>query len=271
MKSLAFGAVLGLGLLPTGTAFAQYAQPEPAPGEYGSAPPATQPAPIESGGLAPPPSNPTETPEAAQTEAKLDDAQKKNSGRGLEWIWVNGEFGFETLGLQTFSATNLGIHGTSQTGLMYGAGLGVRLIFVTLGAKFRLATLSNYDVWTLNAEAGLRIPLGALEPYLTLGGGFASIGAFSADSIASSDRSNVSITGYNIRAGGGLDYYVTPIFSIGAAVTFEVLGLTRPGVSLSDVSNAANSQQTATSEAYKVSGSSVGSAFSGSLVLGLHF
>jgi hypothetical protein len=270
MKSLAFAAVLGGSLLPAQAAFAQYTQ-QPAAGEYGAAPASTgQPA-IESGGLAPPPSNPAETPEAAQTEAKLDDAEKKNSGRGLEWIWLNGEFGFETLGLQTFSATNLGINSSSQTGLMYGAGLGVRIIFVTLGAKFRIATMSAFDIWTLNAEAGLRIPLGPLEPYLTLGGGFASVGAFSTSSIASSDRGNVSITGYDVRAGGGLDYYVTPIFSVGAAVTFEVLGLTRPGVNLSDVQTAANSTGTATAEAYKVSGSSVGSAFSGSLVLGLHF
>jgi hypothetical protein len=233
--------------------------------------------PIESGGLAPPTSSTTDTPEVAATQAKLDEAEKKDSGRGLEWVWLNAEFGFEHLGLQTFSANGLvdaGIVGTTQTGLMYGVGAGVRLVFITLGARFRIATLSAFDIWTLNGEAGLRIPLGKLEPHLSLGAGFASIGSFSASDLGGVERDHVAITGYDVRAGGGLDYYVTPIFSVGASVTFEVLGLTRPGVGLGDIQNVANngaSSGTAQSEIYKVSGSSVGSAFTGALVLGLHF
>jgi len=238
--------------------------------QYGTTPSAGQPG-IESGGLAPPPSSSAETPEAQRQEAQLDEAEKKDSGRGLEWIWLNAEIGFEHLGLQTFSAgglVNPAIIQTTQTGPLYGAGLGVRLVFITLGAKFRIATFSAYDVWTLNAEAGLRIPLGKLEPYFTLGGGFASLGAFSARDLGGVDRGNVSITGYNIRGGGGLDYYVTPVFSVGAAVTFELLGLTRAKVQ--NVQAAANSQGVA-GELYAADGSSLGSAFTGTIVLGLHF
>jgi len=269
MKALSLLAPLAAGLLSAPAAFAQYAQQPPAQGAYGTAPASSQP-PIESGGLAPPPSTSTDTPEVAQTEAKLDEAEKKDSGRGLEWIWLNAEFGFEHLGLQTFSANNLvdaGIVGTTQTGLMYGVGAGVRLVFVTLGARFRIATLSAFDVWTLNAEAGLRIPLGQLEPHLSLGAGFASLGSFSASDLGGVSRGNVDITGYDIRAGGGLDYYVTPIFSVGASVTFEILGLSRPGITQVAQSGQGASQ----GDLYKLSGSSLGSAFSGALVLGLHF
>jgi len=229
---------------------------------------------MEAGGLAPPPSTSTESPEVVQTEAKLDEAKDKDSGRGLEWIWVNGEFGFEHLGLATFHANNIvdsAIVSTTQTGLMYGAGLGVRLVFITLGARFRFTSFSAFDLWTLNGEAGLRIPLGKIEPHLFIGGGFASVGGFSTSDLGSADQSHVEITGYDVRAGGGLDYYVTPIFSVGASVSFEVLGLTRPGVTLNDASNVVNGGTVAEGEVYKASGSSLGSAFSGALVLGLHF
>ncbi|HEX4338665.1 MAG TPA: hypothetical protein VH062_22320 [Polyangiaceae bacterium] len=274
MKLLPLTVPLAVGLFVSQVALAQYAE-QPATGAYGSAPATAQPT-IESGGLAPPPSTTTETPEVVATESKLDEAKTKDSGRGLEWVWLNAEFGFEHLGLQTFSANKLvdaNVVGTTQTGLMYGVGAGVRLVFITLGARFRIATLSAFDIWTLNGEAGLRIPLGKLEPHLSLGGGFASIGAFSASDLGGVERDHVAITGYDLRAGGGLDYYVTPIFSVGASVTFEVLGLTRPGVGLQDLKNVATSGSQGTTEAelYKASGSSVGSAFTGALVLGLHF
>jgi hypothetical protein len=249
----------------------QYGQPAPAQGQYGGQPPATEPG-IEAGGLAPPPSTAPETPAVAQTEEKLDDAQKKDSGRGLEWVYLNAEIGFEHLGLQTFSANNLvdaGLVDTTQTGPLYGAGLGVRLVFITLGARFRIATFSHYDLWTLNGEVGLRIPLGKFEPYFTLGGGYASLGSFTGSNLAGG---SVTIGGYDIRAGGGLDYYLTPVFSVGAALTFEVVGLTRPGVSLQGLQGAGSgTPQGAQAQVYAVDGSSVGSAFAGTLVLGLHF
>lgn len=279
MKCLAFLGPLAGAALTGHAAFAQYSDQPPAgaygsapSGTYGSAPPPSSQPPIESGGLAPPPSTSTESPEVVQTEAKLDEAEKKDSGRGLEWFWVNAEFGFEHLGLQTFHANNLvdsAVVGTTQTGLLYGAGLGVRLVFVTLGAKFRIGTFSDYDIWTLNAEAGLRIPLGNIEPHLLLGAGFASLGSFAASDIGGVNRSSVNVNGYDIRAGGGIDYYVTPIFSVGAAATFEMLGLSR--ASVKDVQAVANGGNVPASTVYNASGSSIGSGFTGTLVLGLHF
>jgi hypothetical protein len=226
---------------------------------------------MEAGGLAPPPSTSPDNPEVAQTEAKLDEAEQKDSGRGLEWIWVNGEFGFEHLGLETFHSSNQivpSIVGTTHTGLMGGAGLGVRLVFITLGARFRFTSFSAFDLWTLNGEAGLRIPLGKLEPHLSIGAGFASIGGLSVNA----DQTHIDITGYDVRAGGGLDYYVTPIFSVGASVSFELLGLTRPGVTFNNAPNGMNGGTVdEATVVYRANGSSVGSAFSGALVLGLHF
>jgi len=229
---------------------------------------------MEAGGLAPPAGSNTDQ-ESAQTEQKLDDADKKDSGRGLEWFYLNGEVGFESLGLQTFKTGNLvdsTIVSTTQTGLLLGAGLGLRLVFITIGPRFRVGLFKDYQVWTLDAEVGLRIPLGNLEPYLTLSGGYASLGAFSAQNVGGPAAGDVSITGYNIRGGGGLDLYVTPVFSIGASITGEVLGLTRPGVTVSKLgSNNMVGPGGTSTNIYLLDGSSVGFGFTGTLVLGLHF
>lgn len=231
---------------------------------------------MSAGGLAPPSSNPGD-PNAGyqQTEQDLAKADKEDSGRGLEFFWLNAEVGGQHLGLQTFKANNLvdaGTVKTSQTGLMYGAGLGFRLVFITLGARFRLGQFSEWDIWTLNGELGIHIPLGAVEPYFTLGGGYASMGAFDGKSLGGSLSSDdVDIKGYDIRGGFGIDVYVSSVFSIGANLTGEMLVLTRPGVDPSKLQASGTTGGQAASEAYKADGSSIGAAVSLTGVAGLHF
>ena len=263
--------VVALGSLVVHAAMAQ---------QYPSAAPTSQPpnGGLETGGLAPPPplqgdpnaANGNQQPTA--TERQLDRAEKEDAGRGLEFFYFNVETGYEQLGLETFKSDGLTYASSVNTkdgGMMFGAGAGLRLLFVTIGARARLGNFSQWNVATLNGEFGIHIPLGDLEPYFTLGGGYAFLGAM--------DQKNwgagVSIRGYDIRGGFGLDYYVTPVFSIGGNFTGEVLGLTRPGVDISAAAATAqpgqldaNSQQIA-----KADGSSMGAAFSASAVLGLHF
>jgi hypothetical protein len=272
-------------------AFAQYGQTpsgqygQTTPAQYGSGtqggaygtPGSTYGAPsgqspsIQAGGLAPP-APMAEDPESKQTEEQLQTADQRDSGRGLEWVYLNAEAGFMHLGLDTFHANNLinsNIGNTVQNGPLFGAGLGVRLVFVTLGARFRYATFSNFNLWTLGGELGLRIPLGNLEPYFTLGGGYASLGSFSDSAVSDV----VSVHGFDVRGGAGLDYYVTPVFSIGASITGEILALSRPGLSPADlgkISGTANAQG-AQANILSADGSSVGAALSVTGVLGLHF
>jgi hypothetical protein len=212
---------------------------------------------LSAGGLAPPEAIESEGDRQAreqQTEAELTKAEREDSGRGLEFFWLNGEIGATHLGLQTLSGDNLVDDQieTQQTGLVYGGGLGLRLIFITLGARFRMASLPDWQLWTLNAEAGLRIPLGSLEPYFTLGGGYASLAAVDAD--------EVGATGFDVRGGFGLDIYLTEIFSLGGNLTGDVLFLSRPEVG-----------SAAPGTTYAQSGSSIGAAGTLTLVVGLHF
>ncbi len=265
------GTLLALG---TSTALGQWAQPNQGAGSEG----------MTAGGLAPPPGGTSQAPAApppTQTEAQLEEADREDSGRGLEFVWLNGEVGMTHLGLQTFKANNLvdaGTVKTTQTGPVYGGGLGLRLVFITLGARFRLADLPDYHLWTLNGELGIRIPLGDIEPYFTLGGGYASMGSFSKENIGSGlNSADVKITGYDIRGGIGIDWYVTPVFSLGANLTGELMGLTRPGVDPRKVQGTASgstgsgSAQGAAKFAADADGSSVGSATTITGVVGLHF
>ncbi len=278
IRSVAFGlATLScLAAVAPGVASAQTAPAQPG----------TQPAAggLSAGGLAPPRSMPaTNAPLPSTTEADLDKAEKEDSGRGLEFVWLNAEIGWETLGLQTFRAKNLvdaGLVKESQSGLVFGGGLGLRIIFITAGARFRLGHFDAWDLWTLNAELGLRIPVGSVEPYFTFGGGYASAGSFDSGNIGSGiNTSGVDITGYDLRGGGGIDFYLSDAFSIGASVTGEVLFLTRPGVDPQKLaasgSASANPDQAAVEahakDVYAADGSSIGSGLTLSAVVGLHF
>lgn len=236
---------------------------------------AQQPAPasnLESGGLRPPeavdaaqpaPSDPAAPP---STEQQLETADREDSGRGLEWFWLNAEVGAQHLGLQTFKGDKLVDSTqvkTTQTGLLYGAGVGVRLLVFTVGARFRMGTFSDWQLWTLDAEGGFRIPIGSLEPYVTVAAGYASLGSFDSSAPATS---KANAKGVNARIGAGLDYYLSNTFSVGANLSGDVLFLSRAKVSGAEDSTVGNE-----AAVYSQDGSSIGAGASLTAVVGLHF
>jgi hypothetical protein len=212
---------------------------------------------LTAGGLAPPDAIESEGDQQSNqqsTEAELEKAEAEDSGRGLEFFWLGGEIGATHLGLHTFKADDLidaAVDETTQTGLTYGGGLGLRFVFITVGARFRMASLPDWRLWTLNAEGGLRIPLGAFEPYFTLGGGYASLAA-AAD--------GPKAAGLNVRGGFGLDIYLSEMFSLGGNLTGELLVLSRSAV-----------DGAVAGTAYAGDGSGIGAAGTLTLVAGLHF
>lgn len=235
---------------------------------------------LESGGLAPPEpvaSDPfAKSSPSSATEQELEQAEREDSGRGLQFFWLDAEVGIEHLGLQTFKAKKLvdaETVATTQTGPLFGAALGVRLVFLTLGARFRLGTFDEWQLWTLNGELGIRIPLGAVEPHFSLGGGYASVGSFDTGNIgADLNEANVDIRGFNLRGGVGLDVFLSDLFSVGANLSGEMLILTRPGVDPSKLSGSGTTtSDEAAARIYAADGSSIGSALTLTAVAGLHF
>ena len=223
---------------------------------------------LSSGGLAPPPAIEGAEPyDASATEAELDQADRKDSGRGLEFFWANVEGGVQHLGLQTFKSNDLvdgELISTTQTGPLFGAGMGVRLIFITLGGRFRLGSFEEWQLWTLDAEVGFRVPLGPLEPYFSVAGGYASLGSFELDGAL--ENEGVDARGFNLRGAVGLDYYIGNTLSLGGNLSGDLLFLSRSGVDAGDIED----EDTA-SAVYASDGSGIGAGVTLTLVAGLHF
>ncbi|HEX6277999.1 MAG TPA: hypothetical protein VFZ53_33375 [Polyangiaceae bacterium] len=214
---------------------------------------------LSSGGLAPPPAVESQTaaekpqPAATGTEQDLSRAEREDSGRGLEFVWLAGEVGVGHFGLEAFKKGDLVVETDerTQTGLVAGAGLGVRLIYFTLGARFRYAPLPDWALWTLGAEGGVHVPLGALEPYFTLGVGYVSI---------ASKEGELTMNGIDTRLGAGVDYYFTNMFSVGANLTGDLMFLSR-----GEVADAPSGS------VYAEDGSGIGGGLTLTAVMGLHF
>jgi len=208
----------------------------------------------------PPPSAPP-----GPTQLQLEQAGERDSGRGLEFVYVNLEGGLEFAALDALNQNGALVPQTSKTsavGALVGGAAGLRLLYFTVGPHFRFAHFSDWELWTLNLDFGWHVPLGRLDPYGTIGGGYARLG-HAADSLLGTDR-GVSIAGFDIRLGGGLDYYVTNVFSIGGVLEAELLRLARSGVALRPT-------DPATASSFQADASSLGVTVMLGAVAGFHF
>jgi hypothetical protein len=224
----AVAAALALG---APLASAQQAPPPPPPA-WGS---------MQAGGLAPPPpiGAPSAPPPAASpTAEQLAAAKQKDSRRGLEWVWIEVEGGYEHAILSTFGTAEPALTSgllpkTANAGLV-GAGLFAKLLFFTLGARGRASFSSAWKRYSIGGEAGVHFPVGLFEPHVALGGGyttFADLHGAAADEVM--DR--LHLRGFYLRVTGGLDVFVARVFSIGLNLGWELLGLQRPALSPADV------------------------------------
>lgn len=221
------------------------------------------------GGLAPPPAIDPE-PEVlppTPTERDLKTAELEDSGRGLSFVWVNAEAGYELLGLRTFHDGGLvdgALVKSTQHGPVFGGAIGARLVSLSLGARFRFAHFADCSLWSLNLEGGYHIPLGRLEPYFTFGGGYTSIGAFESGRAPAELTGDLAVHGFNLRGAAGLDYFFGSALSVGANLSGDLLFLTRSSVQGLAPGDAALAF-------YAEDGSSIGGALALTAVVGLHF
>ena len=249
-----------------GTAHAQELQPPPpmqpgAPGYPGSPQPA--------GSL---PSSPGPT--------NADD-ESQDSGLGLEWVWLNADIGASYVNMTSFSASSLGLQQTDGSGLTVGGGIGVRLLFITLGARFRNTQLSSLgSLWEIDAEAALHMRIWRIDPYFGVRGGYAFVGSLDSNAFQAATglaSPTVSVNGFDVGPMVGVDFYFSHLVSIGAEAGVEFLFLNRPKPPLPDLSNLPPAQQMMVNQQimsnplYQQSGSSVGLGAGGTAHLGIHF
>lgn len=234
---------------------------------------------FQAGGLAPPsPSTAPSQSQPTETERLLAEADREDSGRGLEFAYVDVEAGGQYASLEGFAHDGLGllpsVPGLSSAkldgfGPMFGAGAGVRLLFFTIGPRFRYATFSDWDLLGIGGDVGVHFPLGSLEPYVRLGAGYTKLGH--PTKALFGDAGDVKIDGWNLQLASGADYFVTKVFSVGARASFDVLFLGRDAVDPQSLTTATSGPELARAQAYGQDGSATGFAASLSVVLGLHF
>lgn len=254
-----------------------WSAPQPAP-----QPPPAYPPNLQAGGLTPPTTTATAQPPPVgapnQTEKDLDKAQKEDSKRGLEWFWLNVEGGFSYVDMRTFVVNDkdftAGLVPTQAIGGVVGAGLGVRLIFLTIGARGRIGFYDPWNMFTVGGEIGIHIPLGKIEPHFELGGGYAALGNVNGLLQGSTDA--ISISGGYGRLSAGLDIFATPWLSIGFLASGDFLGLVRPGLTGAQIAAIQadpkiNDIQKDAAKGFGAEGSSFGLAGGATLVAGLHF
>jgi len=237
---------------------------QPAPMRAGGLAP---PPPMQGGGLAPPPpgSGPPPpaplypaNPNAAQRQ--LEEAEHSDSGRGLEFVYFDVGGGGQFVSLDALGGSGSLVPPAGKTsafGPYFSVASGIRLLFLTVGPSFRFARFSDWDLWTLNLDLGWHIPLGSLEPYAVLGGGFAKLGYH--DGGLGISSASMSASGFDIRIAGGIDYYLSNVFSVGGTLQADLLRLSRGAVA-----DAAGGVVTADA-------SSVGLVITAGAVVGLHF
>ncbi|HEX4517211.1 MAG TPA: hypothetical protein VH054_26885 [Polyangiaceae bacterium] len=255
----------------------QQTQPQPQPTQ--SSQELAPPPPLSQSGQQPP-------PPPATTEQKLDDSKKEDSGRGIEFVYVNAQIGgvFDAIG--TFN-NSLAIQQTNAGGAMFGAEAGVRFVWLTLGARFRYDTLpSAFNIWQLDAVLGFHVPLGRWDPYVSIHGGYSAIGTldpsnFKASDVApcstctSQDAANgFSSKGANVGFSVGVDYYLAKFFSVGVDAGFEFLFLHRDPLAIpaacSDDPTGSCEAAVKSNPLYQNSGDAAGISVMASAHLALH-
>jgi hypothetical protein len=218
-----------------------------------------------------------------QSYPPVSEARAERAPR-VSWFWINGAAGYQTINLRTFDAGQddftIGLIPESKAGPTVDVGLGARLLFVTLGARFTGGffrdasedrSLGSYQLWSLDGELGVHLPFGRFEPYVQVAAGYSALGGL-ADAVAGLRR-GVDIAGINTRLAFGFDYYVGRRVSLGLRGSGELLFLSRRGVPVRELlePKQVDTLGELKTRLLEANGSTVGTALGLGGNIGLHF
>ncbi len=211
------------------------------------------------------------------TKQELEEAEKEDSGRNFELIYVNGDVGFSYINMESFNASNLALQKTTSVGPGFSVGAGIRLLIFAFGARMKLHQLSAFNLWQLNGEFALHFSQKKFDPYIGLHGGYSFVGTLSSSAVdpgnasAPNPSSDVSVRGFNAGMSVGFDYYLSSLFSLGLEGSGEALFLKRPPVPIPAGVPAAVADQLKSQPLYANSGNSAGIGATVMFRVGLHF
>jgi hypothetical protein len=161
------------------------------------------------------------------TQYELEKSEREDSGRGLSFIWIDPEIGGRWYDLGLLGGSNLGEDGGyKEDGFApsLGLGIGARFLYITGGARFRY----NFSYWTAGLEGALRIPMGTFEPYVFVGGGY--LRSLDFEDKCRGCLDDLVISGGYGAVGGGIDYFLTPVFALGVRLDAEISFVGRDAV-----------------------------------------
>jgi len=218
----------------------------------------------------------TPTSGALPQGPRNSDDESRDSGLGLEWIWLNADIGASYVGLDSINSSTFSLQHSSSSGGAFALGAGVRLLFFTVGARARDLQLSSFNLWEIDAEAAFHMRIDHADPYFGLRGGYAFVGTLSSSAIGSPGGTSpdVSVHGYSAGLMAGFDYYFNHFLSLGLDLNPEFLFLQRPKAALPagfDLLPPAAQMEVLSSPLYQESGTSVGFGFTGTAHFGVHF
>lgn len=180
--------------------------------------------------------------------------------------------------MQQFSAENLALTNPSGGGFMAGVGAGIRIVFVSLGARLRWQKLSPFNLVQANGELLFKLPISKVDVIIGGHGGYSGVGSLN-DLFAGNSTTNaaladsVNVKGWNAGIDLGFDYFISRYFSLGLGLTGDFLFLQRPKSGLPagfDQLPPEVQAEYQNSDVYKYDGKSVGFGFGAALRVGFH-
>jgi hypothetical protein len=211
-----------------------------------------------------------------QTTQTLDEAEREDSKRKFELIWLDAHLGGSYINMAQLSDSDLRVEKASSVGPAFSLGAGVRFVVLTLGARARYNALAAFNMWQLNGEVGLKLPISSVDLLFGLHGGYSFVGSLgeagAATNGATPDASDsVKIRGFNAGLDVAVDYYVSPTFSVGVGGIADFLFLNRPPVDKPAGLTPDQQKAIDADPLYQKSGTSAGFQAGLFLRLGLHF
>jgi hypothetical protein len=206
---------------------------------------------------------PTEGAATAPSRETPSSEEHFREAKGPDVLFLETETGIAYVGLQTLHVKRDVVPTSTRDedfGGFFGLMGGMKLLFLSVGPHARFGRFRDWDTWSLDLDVGFHAPVGPLEPFLRLGGGYTRLSrAF--DKVPSGG--SIHSDGYDISLTFGADYFLTHYLAIGGRFGGELIGLRRAGVNL-------DKQDGLVNDYLKYDGAALGFALNGALALGLH-
>ncbi len=192
---------------------------------------------------------------AEPTEAKTPATQS--------FVYVNGGVGASYMGLTTFNSSSLALGNAAGSGAVVDVGAGLRLVLFTFGPRVRYHALSTFDMWQVNLELALHVPVRHWDGYVGIHGGYSFVGKLTraalSDASSPTPTEDLRVRGLDVGLQLGLDYCINRFVSLGAEVSGEVLYVRRPALA------------TTKDAQFGIAGGGLGFGATGAVHAGVHF